>query len=123
MTRRISSRAGGVLAVAVTGLALAGTAVPVSARTFDFAAGSMVQQPLPTDFACMMRRATLDRVVLCPEIDAPRAARHSQPATSNRTTFRDLRGYNSDGRQAVGPRTEGGAALTTLSPGRANHAL
>jgi hypothetical protein len=104
MTRRMSSRAGGVLAVAVTGLALAGTAVPVSARTFDFAAGSMVQQPLPTDFACMVRRATLDRVVLCLDIDVPRPARHSQPATSNRATFRDLRGYNSDRRQVPEPR-------------------
>lgn len=48
MTHRIHSRASWILAVALTLLALSSTAVPASARTFDFnVTGSMVQQPLP----------------------------------------------------------------------------
>lgn len=72
MTQRIHPRAGGALAVALTMLAISGTAVPASARTFDFnATGSMVQQPLPPGFACAMRRAMLDRRIPCRGIDGP----------------------------------------------------
>jgi hypothetical protein len=75
MTHRIESRATGFLAVMLTGLALGSTAVPASARTFDFnTTGSMIQQPVPADFACAMRRATVDRTVSCRGIGAPAAA-------------------------------------------------
>jgi hypothetical protein len=49
----------GILTIAVTvALALATTTVPVSARTFNFnSAGSMVQQPLPPQWGCVILRA------------------------------------------------------------------
>jgi hypothetical protein len=66
MTHRIHPRASGSLAVALTLLALSSTAVPASARTFDFnSTGSMVEQPLPPGFACAMRRAMLNRRISC----------------------------------------------------------
>jgi hypothetical protein len=72
MTHRIHPRGGAILAVAFTGLALSTTAVPASARTFDFnATGSMVQQSLPPGFACAMRRAMLDHGIACRGIYAP----------------------------------------------------
>jgi hypothetical protein len=72
MTHRIHPRGGAILAVALTGLALSSTAVPASARTFDFnATGSMVQQSLPPGFACEMRRAMLDHRTACRGIYAP----------------------------------------------------
>ena len=41
---------------------------PASARTFNFnSAGSMVQQPLPPQFACTMRRALTGRSFACRE--------------------------------------------------------
>jgi hypothetical protein len=74
MTHRIHARAGGILAIALTGLALSSSASPASARTFDFnATGSMVQQPVPAGFACGMRRAMLDRTGSCRLTDAPAA--------------------------------------------------
>jgi hypothetical protein len=58
---RIHHLAVGILAIAVTvavAVALATTTVPASARTFDFnSAGSMVQQPLPPQWGCVIRRA------------------------------------------------------------------
>lgn len=66
MTHRIQQRAGGILALAVTTLALSSTAVPASARTFDLnQTGSMVQQALSPGAACAMRRAMLDRRIPC----------------------------------------------------------
>jgi hypothetical protein len=55
---RIHQRVIGILAIVVTAaLALGGTTAPVSARTFGFnATGSMVQQPLPREWGCIMRR-------------------------------------------------------------------
>ena len=45
------------IAIAIT-LALATTTVPASARTFNFnSAGSMVQQPLPPQWGCVILRA------------------------------------------------------------------
>jgi hypothetical protein len=60
---RIHQLAAGILAVAVTvavalALALSTTTVPASARTFNFnSAGSLVQQPLPPQWACELSRA------------------------------------------------------------------
>lgn len=86
MTQRIHHRAAGVLTVALTVLALSTTAVPASARTFDFdSTGSMVQQPLPPGFACALQRAMPDPGVPCRDIypsgdgagaGVPFAARH-----------------------------------------------
>ena len=49
----------GILTIAITvALALATTTAPASARTFNFnSAGSMVQQPLPPQWGCMILRA------------------------------------------------------------------
>jgi hypothetical protein len=49
----------GILTIAITvALALATTTVPASARTFNFSsAGSMVQQPLPPQWGCVILRA------------------------------------------------------------------
>jgi hypothetical protein len=59
----------GILAAALTTavmLALSATTVPSSARTFDFTpAGSMVQQPLPPQWACAISRALSDRTFPC----------------------------------------------------------
>jgi hypothetical protein len=42
------------------------TVAPASARTFDLnSAGSMVQPPLPSQWACAMRRALSDREFPC----------------------------------------------------------
>ena len=48
----------GILAIAITvALALAMTPGPASARTFNFnSAGSMVQQPLPPQWGCVILR-------------------------------------------------------------------
>jgi hypothetical protein len=76
MTQRIHQHASAILAVALTTLALTilalTSAVPASARTFDLTStGSIVQQPLRPGFACVMRRAMLDRSIPCPGIDRP----------------------------------------------------
>ena len=57
----------GILALVLTfALAFSTSTVPASARTFNFnSAGSMVQQPLPSQFACAMRRAQADRSFAC----------------------------------------------------------
>ena len=49
----------GILTIAITvALALATTTPPASARTFSFnPAGSMVQQPLPPQWGCVILRA------------------------------------------------------------------
>jgi hypothetical protein len=60
MTRaRIHHLTIGILTIAITvALALATTTVPASARTFNFnSAGSMVQQPLPPEWGCVILRA------------------------------------------------------------------
>ena len=56
---RIHRCAVGILAIAlVIALALSTATAPASARTFSFnSAGSMVQQPLPPQWACAMHRA------------------------------------------------------------------
>jgi hypothetical protein len=59
MTRaHIHHRAVGILAIVVAAaLALGISTAPVSARTFNFnAAGSMVQQPLPPQWGCIILR-------------------------------------------------------------------
>lgn len=64
---RTNHIAAGILALALTiALALSTTTVPASARTFNFnSAGSMVQQPLPPQFACAMSRALNGRRSAC----------------------------------------------------------
>lgn len=59
--------AAAILALALTlALALSSTTVPATARTFNFnSAGSMVQQPLPPQFACAMSRALNSRRSAC----------------------------------------------------------
>ena len=59
--------AAAILALAVTiALAFTTTTVPASARTFNFnSAGSMVQQPLPPQWACLMQRALTGRSFAC----------------------------------------------------------
>ena len=49
-----------ILAIALaTALALSSTTAPASARTFDFnTTGSMVQQPLPPQWACTFKQAS-----------------------------------------------------------------
>lgn len=49
----------GILTIAITvALALATSTVPASARTFNFnSAGSMVQQPLPPQWGCVILRS------------------------------------------------------------------
>jgi hypothetical protein len=56
-------RATGIPAIALTiALALSTTTAPATARTFNFnSAGSMIQQPLPLQWACTLQRATSDR--------------------------------------------------------------
>ena len=57
----------GILALALAvAIALSTTTAPTSARTFNFNyAGSMVQQPLPPQWACLMQRALTGRSVAC----------------------------------------------------------
>jgi hypothetical protein len=53
----ILRRAAGILAIALV-IALSVITAPASARTFSFSsAGSVVQQPLPAQWACVMQRA------------------------------------------------------------------
>ena len=63
LQRRVAILAGaGTLAISLVPLA----AAPASARTFDFnATGTMVQQPLPPQFACAMSRAIANRHIAC----------------------------------------------------------
>jgi hypothetical protein len=69
VTHRIHHCAGGILTLTI---ALSTIAAPASARTFDFnATGSMIQQPLPPEFACAMRRAITDRRIPCKGIYEP----------------------------------------------------
>jgi hypothetical protein len=53
---RIHHYTAGILAIATTiALALSTATTPASARTFNFnSAGSMVQQPLPTQWGCVI---------------------------------------------------------------------
>jgi hypothetical protein len=66
---RIHQLAAGILAVALTiaiAVALSTTTVPASARTFSFnSTGSLVQQPLPPQWACDMSRALTGRPLHC----------------------------------------------------------
>ena len=59
--------AAGILALLLTiAVAFSTTTAPASARTFNFnSAGSMVQQPLPPQWACLMRRALTGRSSAC----------------------------------------------------------
>ena len=65
----------GILAIALTtALALSSTTAPATARTFDFnTAGSMVQQPLPPQWACVFEQASNDQspTFPCPQAPAP----------------------------------------------------
>jgi hypothetical protein len=55
-----------IAAVTAVTLALNATTVPASARTFSFnSKGSMVQQPLPSQWACEISRALGDRTSPC----------------------------------------------------------
>jgi hypothetical protein len=68
MTHAVTNRiAAGILVLALAvAVALSTTTAPTSARTFNFnSAGSMVQQPLPPQFACAMRRALTGRSFAC----------------------------------------------------------
>lgn len=54
--------AAGILAVAITIVLTASTAISATARTFSFnSAGSMIQQPLVAEWACIYQRALSDR--------------------------------------------------------------
>ena len=57
----------GILGIVVAlALSITISTAPASARTFNFnSAGSMVQQPLPPQFACAMRRAITGRSFTC----------------------------------------------------------
>ena len=80
---RTNHIAAGILALALTiAVALSTTTVPASARTFNFnSAGSMVQQPLPPQFACAMQSST-QRAALClPAILRPLSAAGSAQAS------------------------------------------
>jgi hypothetical protein len=57
----------GFLALLLTvAVAFSTTTAPASARTFNFnSAGSMVQQPLPPRWACLMQRALTGRSSSC----------------------------------------------------------
>jgi hypothetical protein len=62
---RIHHHAIGILGIVVA-VALSISAAPTSARTFNFnSAGSMVQQPLPPQFACALQRALTGRSFAC----------------------------------------------------------
>jgi hypothetical protein len=59
---RVHHRAAGILAVAITLVLSASTAIPATARTFSLnSAGSMVQKPLAAEWACVYQRALSDR--------------------------------------------------------------
>jgi hypothetical protein len=59
--------AAAILALLLTiAVAFSTTTAPASARTFSFnSAGSMVQQPLPPQWACLMQRALGGRTPAC----------------------------------------------------------
>jgi hypothetical protein len=67
----------GILAIALTtALALTSTTATASARTFDFnTAGSMIQQPLPPQWACIFEQASTDGspTIQCQQAPAPNA--------------------------------------------------
>ena len=60
--------ASGILGIAVAlALSITISNAPASARTFNFnSAGSLVQQPLPPQWACELSRALGDRTSPCP---------------------------------------------------------
>jgi hypothetical protein len=66
---RIHRRTFGILAIAVAiaiTLALSTTTGPASARTFNYSSGgSLVQQPLPAQWACELSRALGNRTAPC----------------------------------------------------------
>jgi hypothetical protein len=64
---RTNHSAAGILALLLTiAVAFSTTTAPASARTFNFnSAGSMVQQPLPPQWACLMQRALTGRSFAC----------------------------------------------------------
>ena len=81
----------GILAIALTtALALSSTTTPATARTFDFnTAGSMVQQPLPPQWACVFERASNagSSTLQCQEAPVPKAtAVRSNVLASQRRT-------------------------------------
>ena len=92
----------GILAIALTtALALSSTTAPATARTFDFnTAGSMVQQPLPPQWACAVEHALTDQspTFQCQQAPAPNATtihkktlasqRPSAPAVTSRRHHR-----------------------------------
>ena len=65
-----------ILAIALTtALALSSTTAPASARTFDFnTTGSMIQQPLPPQWACAVEQALTDQspTIQCQKAPAPK---------------------------------------------------
>lgn len=65
----LHQRAIGILGlVAAAAISVSVSTAPASARTFNFnSAGSMVQQPLPLQFACTMQRALIGRNSACRE--------------------------------------------------------
>lgn len=64
---RIQQLTAGILAVALTiAVGLSTSTAPASARTFYFnSAGSMIQQPLPPQVACALRRAMRGQSSAC----------------------------------------------------------
>ena len=81
----------GILAIALTtALALSSTTAPASARTFDFnTAGSMVQQPLPPQWACIFEQASTNGspTLHCQKAPAPNATTvHTNVLASQRPT-------------------------------------
>jgi hypothetical protein len=78
-----------ILAIALTtALALSTTTTPASARTFDFnTTGSMVQQPLPPQWACAVEQALTDHTPTfqCQQPLAPNATTiHKKTLASQR---------------------------------------
>ena len=67
----------GIVAIALTtALALTSTTAPASARTFDFnTTGSMIQKPLPPQWACIFGQASTDGspTIQCQQAPAPNA--------------------------------------------------
>ncbi len=80
-----------ILAIALTTLlALSTTTAPASARTFDFnTTGSMVQQPLPPQWACALEHALTDQspTLQCQQAPVPSAttAHTNVPASQRRS--------------------------------------
>ncbi len=63
---RTNHIAAGILALLLTIAVAFSTTTPASARTFSFnSVGSMVQQPLSPQWACLMQRALTGRSVAC----------------------------------------------------------